>query len=139
MSDFSGLPFPRRGATWSAAVLPLLALIVGACDPIYVRRVVARPAAPASTFTGPVSPDPLVLVQRIAHRWQMTSGANQPGYADCYWRRGVNVCARTAADSIEVRVQAFPISWRTLADSVRRELQDSLSARYGPSRVLLRE
>src|SRR4051812_44093408 len=127
-----------RGVPGAGLMLTLLALCLG-CDPVYVRRVVARPDPAATRAATASDADPLALVRRVVDRWQMTLGTNQPGYPECYWRGGVNVCARTSGDSIELRVQAWPIHLRTLADSVGRELQDSLSTRYGPSRVVLRK
>lgn len=121
-------------------ILPIACVALGACDPIWVKRIVAHPVVGVPDSTArPDTADAVALIRRLADRWHMTSGTSQPGYEDCYWRDALNLCARAHADSVEVRVQAYPVRWRILADSLRRELQDSLSARYGARRVVLRQ
>jgi hypothetical protein len=135
---------PNRLSTLIRAIVlsasfALLASSLGACDPVYVKYVVADPAMNSvHVETVNDTAGPLELVQRVARRWEMTRGANQPGYGDCFWHGGINVGARLLHDSLDVRIQAWPISLRHRADSLRRELKDSLGARYGASRVLFR-
>jgi hypothetical protein len=113
---------------------------ISACDPVYLKRLVVL--SPVSSDLPNRAPSDSAgwhpLFQQVMQRRQLTRGPVQPGYHECYWRDAINVCFRVGTDSLELRVMAFPISWRTAADSIQRELHDSLSAHYGESRVFTR-
>jgi len=58
------------------------------------------------------------------------------GWVQCFHRGGLRLCAKTVGASTQLLLTQFPtFHFTPWADSVRRELLDSLRARFGPDGV----
>ena len=117
-------------------LLAALVVCVGvyACEPIAAAgiSVAPRPGTSAESVKGPA----FATAELVARMYQMTEETNaehvtQQGWQECFNRGPVQVCGKSTDSAIQFLIRDFPHRHLTpWADSLRRELFDSLRARF---------
>lgn len=119
-------------------VLNLCCLATSGCDPATGAALAAAPPpAVASDSAGSMA---FALARRVAQRHGLKpvhrGELGGQGWQECFARSAFVFCGKLHDKEVQfLFFQSFRIHFGPLADSVRRELRDSLRAEFGPSRV----
>ena len=114
----------------------LLCCFTAGCDPapIFNMALAPQPALPSSV----VRDSAFDLAARVARQHGLVAAQddNTPGLYECHWRDHLSLCVKSIDTYVAFRmVEPMRPRWSAYADSVRRELVDSLRARYGADAV----
>ena len=114
----------------SLAVLGLC--VVAACDPILTRGIALAPNPATAPDTA--LRDALAVGARVAVRHGLVafeSPRDEARWDQCYRKDWVHLCGRVTDREAQFQLMQSGFRLTPLADSLRRELTDSLRARFG--------
>lgn len=118
------------------------ACIISGCDPAkYAKFSVVPPAEATSDSSVPA--ETFALVTRIGVRNGLrviapsdAAGRNEQAWESCLTRETLFLCGKVSGPEIQFEMrQALTAKFTPWADSLRRELVDSLRAKYGSAAV----
>ena len=130
----------RLSPRWvGCLMMSVLIGAVAACDPMIGAGISVAPAPGVGSFT--LERNVLSTTASVARRNGMTrlddiTNVEDAGWLECYQRGGVHLCAKSEGATTQLLLTDFPSRrFPAWADSLRRELLDSLRARFDSAHV----